>query len=150
MKIPNKFVATLAALALLNGGAVAMPASAAMQKVSFWIDGGCLDNYDQTGEYAMYEAYDDNCSLQVRVSPKNVTRVAYLQWWDSDNNKWEREDSAMTSKSTGSVYLNIDPYCDQGWCEGTFTYRVYVPRKGSYASDQSREFDMVFYPDYGN
>jgi hypothetical protein len=150
MKFFNKTIATVAALVLVNGGAFAMPASAAVQKVDFWISGACLDNYHQTDEYSLYEAYDDDCTLQVKVSPKSVSRLAYLQWWDSDNNKWTNEDSATTSKASGSVYLNIDPYCDSGWCDGTFTYRVYVPKKGAYASNQSREFDVVFYPDDGS
>jgi hypothetical protein len=145
MKLSTKLISIASAVALLCVGTITAPASAATQKLMYFISGECLENFDDFDEYSLYEEFGDECTLEVRVSPKNNVRTAHLQWWNSDQNKWVTESSGKTNKS-GSLKLNIDPYCGEYWCDGTLTYRIYVLKKSSLKAGYSKEFDVTFYP----
>jgi hypothetical protein len=146
MKVKSKLIAMASVLALLTVATVASPASAATQKLFYYISGECLDNFEIVDEYALFEEYGDTCTLEVKVSPKTNVRTAHLQYWNEDSGKWVTEASGKTNKS-GSLKLNIEPYCDGDvWCDGTFTYRIYVLKKSGLKAGYSNEFDVTFYP----
>lgn len=144
-----KLVSIFSTAALLAVGSVALPASAAAQRVSYFISGECNDNSEMYGEYALYEEYGDTCVLEVRVSPKSVVRTVHLQYWSETRNKWISERTLKTNKQ-GVAKLDIEPYCeDDLWCDGTYTYRIYVLARSGQKANYSQEFDVTFYPYLG-
>lgn len=145
MKLRTKLISMASALALLFVGTMAAPANAATQKLMYFISGECLDNYDYYGEYSLYEEYGETCTLELKVSPKTNVRTAHLQYWNEDTGKWVTEASGKTNKS-GSLKLEIQPYCGDVWCDSTFTYRIYVLKKTGLKAGYSNEFDVTFYP----
>jgi hypothetical protein len=146
MKLKSKLIAMAAAFALLTVGTVVAPANAATQKLFYFISGECLENYEEFGEYALWEEWGESCTLEVKVSPKSNVRTAHLQYWSESRNKWITEASGKTNRS-GSLKLNIESYCDgDTWCDGTYTYRIYVLKKGSLKAGYSNEFEVTFYP----
>jgi hypothetical protein len=120
-------------------------ANAATQKVSYYIDGDCLDYYDEEGEYAFFEDEPDwECYITVLVKPTRPVRTVQLQYWSGT--KWKQESISKTS-STGRAYLDFDPICSDGlYCDGEFKYRVYTLAASGVKADYSSNFYVSYYP----
>lgn len=111
------------------------------QEVDFSITGGCLDSYDAVGYYGIFEEFSDDCYLVVEIFPAKPARYVSLQYFDST---WVTEDSQYTD-STGVIYLEVDPYCDDGyWCEGVWEYRVLVDEAEGNRAERSPTFELDF------
>lgn len=119
-------------------------ANAATQRVSYSIAGDCVDYFDENGEYAFFEEeLDWSCYIVVKVTPTKPIRTVRLQYWSG--RKWQQESSSKTN-TKGVAYLNFDPYCDEGYCDGEWKYRVYVDSASGQKSNTSNTFYVTFYP----
>jgi hypothetical protein len=113
------------------------------QEIEFSIAGGCLDSHDETGVYAIFEEFEDDCRLVVQVIPELPTRKAYLEYFDDG---WKVESSAQTD-SEGFAALEVDTVCEGGnWCEGIWEYRIRVEERDSLPEDISVTFELDFRP----
>ena len=135
---------TLAAALIANFFLAPSKADAAVQAVTYYINGDCSDYYDEEGEYAIFEEEEDwTCYITVKVRPLSPKRKVILQYWDK---KWKQEDSVVTS-SKGSAKLNFDSYCNNDeFCDGTWKFRVFVPAASGQKSTNSTRFNVSFYP----
>lgn len=115
----------------------------ALQEVDFTIAGGCQDSYEAIGYYGIFEEFEDDCFLVVEVFPAGPSRKAELQYFDET---WVTETSAFTD-SSGIAYLEVDPYCDDGyWCDGVWEYRVLVNEIAGQSAERSITFELDFIP----
>ncbi len=154
-KVVSKCLAFLASIGLILVGSTAAEGAtttSSTQKVSYFISGDCLDYYDEYGEYAMIEEYEDwNCLITVRVKPIKPARTVRLQWWNENEGVWVTEFSGNTN-SKGVAVLEFNPYCEDpdtgidNYCDGTWDYRVSVPKSGNYKATNSITWSMSFYP----
>lgn len=111
------------------------------QEVYFSISGGCLESFEAIGSYSIFEEYQDDCQLIVELYPATPERLVLLQFYEEG---WITETSSVTDVS-GSAYLNVDPYCDDGlWCDGTWDYRVLVEGDGVLPEESSEIFELEF------
>ena len=133
-------------LAILSTIVFTQPAEAATQRVNYYISGDCYTYYNQYYEYAMFEeVLDWDCKITVKVTPTKPARSVSLQYM-SDSGKWVNEFQAKTN-SKGVAVLEFDPYCeDDYYCDGSWDYRVYVAKSGSYKATNSVVWTMNFYP----
>ena len=119
--------------------------SAPSQTVEYTISGGCLDSFEILGHYRIFEEYGDDCYLVVEVFPPEPSRLAELQYFETT---WVTESSARTD-STGIVYLEVDPLCEDGlWCDGVWEYRVFLGEESGLPADRSLTFELDFLPYY--
>lgn len=154
-KFVSKSIAFLASICLVLVGSTAAEGATtatSSQKVNYYISGDCLDYYDEYGEYAMLEEYEDwNCLITVRIKPVKPARTVKLQWWDDNEGTWVTEYTGKTN-SKGVATLEFDPYCedsdtgDEYYCDGTWDYRVSVIKTGNYKATNSVTWSMNFYP----
>lgn len=145
MSLRNRALATGTAFGLLCSLAVAAPAQAASQSINYYMNGDCSDYYDEMGEYAFFEdEVDWNCYITVKVTPLKPARTVRLQYWN--DRKWVQEMKAVTN-AKGVARLDFDPYCnDDLYCDGTWTYRVYVDAVTGQSYKTSNKFEMTYYP----
>ncbi len=150
MKITKAFAAAFAVIigfATVVGTPVA--ANAATQRADFSINGACYDNSDTYGEFALYEQDEDDCWFSVQVSKPKVKRKVSLQYYDNTTRKWIEEDRSTTDP-TGYAEVYVEPWScgDFGYdfCDGGWTYRVVLLKKGTYKQKKSPTADLWFYP----
>lgn len=119
-------------------------AHAAVQKVSFYINGDCSDYYDLEDEYAFFEDETDwTCLVSIKVLPSKPVRTARLQYWSGK--KW-KQDTITKTNSKGVGYLEFNQYCGDAYCDGTWKYRVLVDSVTGQPSRTSPNFEVSFYP----
>ena len=138
--------AMLVASAILFG--LPTNAMAAKQRVNFFIGGECSDNYDDFGEYAVYEEGFDECYFEIKVTKPGTTRTMLVQYFDDEFGEWVTENSARTNRR-GNAVVYVETYCGEeadAFCDGTWTYRILVPKKGAEKRKTSEEVDISFYP----
>jgi len=144
---PVKIItAMLAASAILLG--LPTTAMAAKQRVKFFIGGECSDNYDVYGEYALFEEDFDECYFEIKVTKPGTKRTMLVQYFDEEYGEWVTENSARTNRR-GSAVVYVETYCGEEadlYCDGTWTYRILVPKKGAEKRRTSEEVDLSFYP----
>jgi hypothetical protein len=118
--------------------------TASQQRVNYSIAGDCVDYFEETGRYAFFEEEDNwSCYTVVRVTPGKPVRIARMQFWNG--RKWIQESSSRTN-SKGVAILKFDPYCEDGYCDGTWKYRIVVDSTSSQKSSTSKSFFVTFYP----
>ena len=118
--------------------------AATVQKVSYSIFGDCVDYYNENGIYAFFEEETEwSCYIRVKVSTPKPIRSASLQYWNG--RKWIQESTSKTD-SKGYAFLDFDPYCDEGYCDGEWKYRVFITASAPQKSDTSGTFYVTFYP----
>jgi hypothetical protein len=125
-------------------------AMAAKQRVNFFIGGECSENFEYYEEYALYEDDFDSCYFSIRVTKPSVKRTMRVQYFDEDLGEWVTENSARTNKR-GNATVFVEDYCGidyDTYCDGTWAFRVLVPRKGSEKTKTSEEVNISFYPSY--
>lgn len=130
-------------------GGLLPSAAMAKQRVTYSVDGECWTNNEDLYLLELYEEYGDECYFEVVVSkPKTLKRTTVLQYWDDDEGLWLEEDRAITNRS-GRSTLWVSNYCGEGeYCDGTWTYRIAVLKKGKEKARYSSEVDITFYPLY--
>jgi hypothetical protein len=117
----------------------------ASQNISFSVDGGCESSREIFGYYGIFEDYDDDCYIRVRVTPSTPRRTVELQYRDADGN-WTVEDTADTN-SSGVATVYVDVTCEGNtWCDGDWDYRVNVKSRGDLPSEKSRTWSFKFLP----
>lgn len=138
----------LFALIILIISNVLLPAnpasSATIQKIYYTVMGDCVDYYEENGEYAFFEDEPDwSCYLQVKVSTPKPIRTISLQYWTG--RKWVQESISKTN-SKGIAFLDFDPYCADGYCDGEYKYRALTAAAAPQKSNVSLSFYVIFYP----
>ncbi len=147
MRAAAKLMSGILAAIFLFGLPLGIPANAATQKASFSAAGTCVLNFQELGEYALYEQVYDDCYLRAKVTPAKTVRIVELQWWSEAQKKWTTENWVRTDKS-GSASFFISPYCMVmgQWCEGKYIARLVVLKSGKLPAIASKKFEFVFYP----
>lgn len=118
--------------------------SQSTQQIEYFIQGGCLESYEQVGYYGMFEEFNDDCFLVVEIFPEEPRRTVDLQYFEGT---WTTEATARTD-GAGVARLQVDPICDNGfWCDGAWQYRLNVSALDNLPADRSETFELEFLPE---
>ncbi len=136
----SRIVITGVTLALL-GMVIATPivdAAPKKQSVKVRLSGSCVESEMIEGEV------EDDCTLEITLTPKAPTRTVTLQLQDEDET-WGSVTTAKTKSGKLSLEINATDI-DDAWLDGEFTYRVSVKKSGKNAAFKSDEYTIAFTP----
>lgn len=135
MRIARAVMSGIAAIGILAAAPVAVSASPAVDATAGspavvvaaqefwweWSDGSTA--LRRTFTQSRYGTQSRLPHLVAHAEPAQPRRTIVLEYWQ--RGAWHVENSVKTN-SQGVATIDINPYCDGSWCDGTWKYRMTV------------------------
>ena len=136
----RKIISTLLVLSLAFSWAGGSPAEATTtKKISWkWSDG--VAGGGRTLSQSKYKSAANLPTIDVTIKPRAIPRIASLQYWSGE--EWVEENRGQSVN--GKVSLLLDPMCESGWCNGSFSYRLVIEPSGDQPRYTPAEFKLTF------
>ena len=131
-----------AALSLVVSPMASTVSAAKVKNVNWkWSDGGTKSG--RSLAKSTFGSAERLPTVNVTIKPRNIPRIASLQWWDDDDATWVEEYRAQSVD--GLAVLRLDPYCGGGsWCNGSIDYRIVIEPSGNQPTFTPAEFSVKF------
>lgn len=106
-----------------------------------WSDGGTKNG--RTLAKSTFGSAERLPTINVTIKPRDIPRIASLQWWDDDDVTWVEEYRAQSVD--GLAILKLDPFCEGGtWCNGSISYRIVIEPSGNQPTFTPAEFSVKY------